>query len=181
MKVTVFGGALPKPGDPVYESAYELGRLLALDGHTVLNGGYIGTMEAVSKGAYEEGGKVIGVTCDEIEDWRKISPNDYLTEEARFSTLKQRLAYLLDECEAAIALPGGLGTMVEISLLWNEIAIDAKPRLPLILVGMGWQETFDAFFENMGRFVSQEDRELLQFVPTVELVLHLLNGMKHAE
>ena len=179
MKVAVFGGALPKPGDPVYELAYELGRLLALSGHAVLNGGYIGTMEAVSKGAYEEGGKVIGVTCDEIEDWRQIAPNDFLTDEVRFSTLKQRLDFLMTECQAAVALPGGLGTMVEISLLWNEIAIEAKPKIPLILVGMGWQETFEAFFENLGAFVRLEDRDLLQFVPTVEQVLPLLNGMTH--
>ena len=174
MKVTVFGGALPKVGDPVYEMAYTLGGMLADAGHTVLNGGYIGTMEAVSRGAFEAGGRVVGVTCDQIEDWRKIAPNDFITDEVRFSTLKERLGYLMDECEAAVALPGGLGTMVEISLLWNEIAIEARPKVPIILIGIGWEETFEAFFENLGEFVRPEDRALLQFVVSVAEVNPLL-------
>ena len=174
MKVTVFGGARPKPGDPTYQMAYDLGALLAQSGHTVLNGGYIGTMEAVSRGAYEEGGQVIGVVCDEIEEWRKVAPNDYLTEEVRHETLKQRLAYLIDAAEAAVALPGGLGTMVELSLMWNEIAIEARPKIPLILIGIGWQETFEAFYANLGTFVREEDRELLTFVTDVDGVIPVL-------
>ena len=180
MKVTVFGGASPKMGDPAYQMAYELGGLLAQAGHTVLNGGYIGTMEAVSRGAYEEGGTVIGVVCDEIETWRGATPNDFLTEELRFETLKQRLACLIDECEAAVVLPGGLGTMVELSLLWNELAIDARPKVPLILVGIGWQETFEAFYANLGQYVREKDRELLTFVPDVTGVIPILEQFQQA-
>ena len=47
-RVTVFGGSLPKPGEPAYRNAYELGKLLGAAGFAVLTGGYIGTMEAVS-------------------------------------------------------------------------------------------------------------------------------------
>lgn len=174
MKVTVFGGARPVEGDPTYQMAYELGSLLAQAGHTVLNGGYVGTMEAVSRGAYEEGGHVVGVVCDEIENWRDVAPNDFLTEEVRFETLKQRLAYLMDACEAGVVLPGGLGTMVELSLLWNEIAIEAHPKVPLILVGIGWKETFEAFYANLGTFVREEDRALLSFVTNVDGVIPVL-------
>ncbi len=67
MRVSVFGGSQPKEGDAAYTEAQELGRLLAERGHTVLTGGYIGTMEAVSRGANEAGGHVIGVTCEDIE------------------------------------------------------------------------------------------------------------------
>ncbi|MDI6694379.1 MAG: hypothetical protein QME21_04975 [Anaerolineales bacterium] len=63
--VTVFGGSRPTPED--YEQALHLGRLLGGSGYIVLTGGYIGVMEAVSRGASEAGGHVIGVTCDEIE------------------------------------------------------------------------------------------------------------------
>ncbi len=71
MNITVFGGAQPKEGTPAYEEARELGALLAQRGHAVLTGGYMGTMEAVSRGACEAGGHVIGVTCIDIEEWRK--------------------------------------------------------------------------------------------------------------
>src|SRR5215831_16801474 len=72
MKVSVFGGSQPKEGSLPYAEARELGRMLAEGGHTVLTGGYIGTMEAVSRGAAESGGHVIGVTCEQIEQWRGI-------------------------------------------------------------------------------------------------------------
>ena len=70
MNITVFGGAQPKEGSAAYEEARELGKLLAERGHAVLTGGYMGTMEAVSRGASEAGGHVIGVTCIDIEEWR---------------------------------------------------------------------------------------------------------------
>ena len=47
-RVTVFGGSQPKPGDPVYQDALHLGKLIAQAGYTLLTGGYIGTMEALS-------------------------------------------------------------------------------------------------------------------------------------
>lgn len=74
MNIAVFGGSQPKEGDPAYAEAYELGSLLAQAGHTVLTGGYIGTMEAVSRGAAEAGGHVIGVTCEEIERCVRSKP-----------------------------------------------------------------------------------------------------------
>src|SRR5258708_16993147 len=78
MKVSVFGGSQPKNGSAAYAEAQELGKLLAERGHVVLTGGYIGTMEAVSRGAAEAGGHVIGVTCEDIERWRAIDPNPWV-------------------------------------------------------------------------------------------------------
>ena len=91
MQVTVFGGSEPRPGEPAYEEAFRLGRMIGQKGYTVLTGGYVGTMEAVSRGAAEAGGHVIGVTCDEIEAWRPVRPNAWVQEERRFPSLRQRL------------------------------------------------------------------------------------------
>ena len=77
MKVSVFGSSKPTPGDKTYTEALELGSLLAKRGHTVLTGGYMGTMEAVSRGAAEAGGHVIGVTCSDIEKWHIILSSVY--------------------------------------------------------------------------------------------------------
>jgi uncharacterized protein (TIGR00725 family) len=66
MQITVFGTARSKEGDADYEEARLLGRLLAEAGHTVCTGGYAGAMEAVSRGAHEAGGHVVGVT---LEPW----------------------------------------------------------------------------------------------------------------
>ena len=145
MKITVFGGSHPEPGSQAYRQAYDLGRLLGAAGHTVLTGGYIGTMEAVSRGAAEAGAHVIGVTCDEIESWRPVKPNAWVQEERRFARLNERLEELVRACDGAIALPGGPGTLTEIALTWNLMIVAAIHPKPLILVGPGWKAVFRAW------------------------------------
>ena len=174
MKVTVFGGAHPEPGSPAYAEAYELGKLLAQAGHFVLTGGYMGTMEAVSKGANEAGGHVIGVTCAEIENWRKSRANAWVQEERRFETLEQRLSELVHACDAAIALPGGPGTLAEISLSWNLMIVDAMRRKPLILVGSGWKSVMQSLYDSLEVYVPQTQRVLLQFTPDVQSAVKIL-------
>jgi uncharacterized protein (TIGR00725 family) len=119
MNITIFGGTKPRPGEPEYNEALRLGQLLARAGHTVITGGYMGTMEAVSRGAREAGGHVVGITCEEIERWRKSYANAWVIEEVKLPTLHERMIALIERCDAAIALPGGIGTLAEISLLWN--------------------------------------------------------------
>ena len=149
MNISVFGGSKPRPGSRAYEEAQTLGSLLAQRGHTVLTGGYIGTMEAVSRGANEAGGHVVGVTCDEIERWRGVKANLWVQEERHFETLEQRLLELVHACDAAIALPGGPGTLTEIALTWNLMIVDSIQPKPLILVGEGWKTTLETFFQSL--------------------------------
>jgi uncharacterized protein (TIGR00725 family) len=175
MNITIFGGSQPKEGSQAYNEAYQLGKMLAEAGHIVLTGGYIGTMEAVSRGAHDAGGHVIGVTCQEIEDWRPIKPNAWVIEERRYATLLKRLQGLIEGCDAAIALPGGPGTLTEISLMWNLMIVESLPRRPLILVGEGWQAIFNEVFQQTGLYTPDGQRGYLQFAPTVETAVQLLN------
>lgn len=176
MNVTVFGGAQPQPGTPAYAEAYRLGQLLAERGHTVLTGGYIGTMEAVSRGAAEAGGHVIGVTCVEIENWRGIGANAWVKEERRFQTLPERLNGLIQGCEAAIALPGGPGTLAEIALMWNLMIVESLPRRPLVLVGEGWQAVFDQFFHSFETYLPRNPEAALLFAAEVETAVTLVES-----
>jgi uncharacterized protein (TIGR00730 family) len=173
--VSVFGGSSPKPGEPAYQEAQRLGALLGTAGYTVLTGGYIGTMEAVSRGTAEAGGNVIGVTCEEIEAWRPGGANAWVTEERRFSTLRERLFTLIDTCQAAIALPGGAGTLTEISLMWNQMITRSLPPRPLILVGPGWEAVFKEFFKHQETYIPTSQRELLKFSPDVDGAFKYLN------
>ena len=176
MNITIFGGAQPTPDTPAYIEAYQLGKLLAEAGHNILTGGYMGIMEAASRGAAEAGGYVIGVTCVDIESWRSIKPNAWITEERRCETLRERMNMLIDGCEAAIALPGGPGTLAEIALTWNLMMIDSAPPKPLILVGAGWQAVFDQFFNSFHTYMPVNQRELLLFAPDVQMVMKLLES-----
>lgn len=174
MKVSVFGGSQPKAGDTAYAEAMVLGKLLAQHGHTVLTGGYIGTMEAVSRGAFEAGGHVIGVTCEDIELWRPIRANAWVKEEIRKKTLIERLHSLIHESDAALALPGGPGTLTEISLTWNLMIVESLHRRPLILIGDGWQSVFDQFFQRLDAYVPAHQRQILSFAKDVQTAVKML-------
>ena len=176
MRVTVFGGSEPKEGSAAYSEAMELGRLLAERGHTVLTGGYIGTMEAVSRGAHEAGGHVIGVTCADIERWRPRAANSWVIEEIKKDTLIERLHTLIHESDAAFALPGGTGTLTEISLMWNLMTVESLHRRPLILIGRGWQSTFDQFFKEFDSYMSVPQREILKFAEDVKTAVKMLES-----
>ena len=176
MKITVFGGSKPKPGETAYDEAYYLGRLLGAQGYTVLTGGYIGTMEAVSRGAAEVGGHVIGVTCDEIESWRPVFPNRWVMEEMRFPTLRQRMYALIEECDAAMALPGGIGTLAEVAAMWSQLQTGATSPRPLILIGKGWQNTFQTLFESLGEYIAEKDLSLLSFATDIETAYQTLRS-----
>ncbi len=167
MDVTIFGGSSPKEGEPAYQQAYRLGQRLAQAGHRVFTGGYIGTMEAVSRGANEAGGQAVGVTCDEIERFRPVGPNRWVTEEIRFPTLRDRLLYLVAAGQAAFALPGGIGTLAEVGMKWNQMQTAALPTVPFILIGSGWQETLAVFATSQAAYINPSHLDILHYAPDV--------------
>jgi uncharacterized protein (TIGR00730 family) len=175
-RITVFGASSPRPGDQAYQDAYRLGKLIGSSGYTVLTGGYMGTMEAVSRGAAESGGHVIGVTSDEIEAWRPTGPNRWIQEEWRFPTLRQRLYALIEACDVAIALPGGIGTLAEVSVMWSQMQVSTSPQPPLILVGAGWQATIEILFEQLDSYIPEKDRALIMFTPEVKTAFSMLQS-----
>lgn len=174
MNITVFGGSSPAEGTEAYEEARLLGSLLAKNGHTVITGGYMGTMEAVSRGAHEANGHVIGVTCIDIENWRGSKLNQWVKEEIRKQTLIERLDALITGCDTAIALAGGSGTLTEVSLMWNLMVIESLPRKRLILIGAGWKNTLDSFFNEFESYMSLRQREFLYFADDVKEAVKLL-------
>jgi uncharacterized protein (TIGR00730 family) len=177
--ITVFGGSQPKPGDPAYLQAHQLGRMLGQEGYVVQTGGYIGTMEAVSKGANEVGAHVVGITCAQIETWRPTGKNQWVIEEKRYETLRDRLFALIDTCDAAIALPSGVGTLAEISLFWNELAVEAMRPKPIIVIGKEWKTLIQVFFQELGTYISKTHQELILYAEDGEEAIRLLKEYFH--
>lgn len=172
--ITVFGGSLPQPGSAAYQEAQQLGALLAGSGFAVQTGGYIGAMEAASRGASEAGGHVIGVTCDEIEAWRPVGPNRWVAQQKRCATLRERLYVLIDDCDGAIALPGGIGTLAEIALTWAQLQISPDDHRPFILLGQGWKETLDRFTSLLGSYIPEADQQRIITAPDPTTALQYL-------
>lgn len=175
-RVTIFGSSNTSPGDPIYESARRLGAGLARSGHIVISGGYIGVMEGVSRGAAENGGHVIGVTCEAIEAWRLVRANPWVKEEIRCTNLPQRMSVMMNDCQIAVVMPGGPGTLSEVSLMWDLLLTESIPPKPLILVGEGWKQTFEAFFRAFDSLIPFSQRKWLIFSPNEEHALKLIDG-----
>ncbi|MCB0208552.1 MAG: LOG family protein [Anaerolineae bacterium] len=145
--VSVFGSSAPLPNSADYESARTVGRLLARAGCIVQTGGYSGVMAAASQGAVEAGGHTIGVTSAQIEQFRPAPPNEWVKEEIKHQTLRERLLYLIENCDGVIVMPGGIGTLSELSLVWSFVQTGERPPLPIVTVGGLWQRTLAAFID----------------------------------
>lgn len=176
--ISVFGSSAPQPGTAAYEEARLVGRLLAEAGFAVATGGYSGTMTAVSQGAGEAEGHVIGVTCDQIERFRPLGPNRWVKEEIRYETLRERLLHLVTQSDGMIVLPGGIGTLSEMTLAWNFLQVGEVAARPLVLLGPLWQQTIQAFYSP--EYVREQDMGLLLFAETPETaVAHIVNYHNH--
>ncbi|PIQ88211.1 MAG: hypothetical protein COV73_00015 [Candidatus Omnitrophica bacterium CG11_big_fil_rev_8_21_14_0_20_43_6] len=116
-----------------------LGKLLAQQGITVISGGFGGTMEDISRGAKSAGGKTIGVTWYKWEKPIYKKANAFIDEEIVADCLFERIDIMLKKSDAFIVLPGGTGTLLELSAVLehlNKGLIDPKP---VIMLGNFWK------------------------------------------
>ena len=137
--VAVFGAYGPKPGEPEYELAREVGREIASAGWALINGGYAGTMEAAARGAKERGGRVIGVT---VETFSR-TPNRFTDETCCTRDLWERLQVLLNRSDAYVVLPGATGTLAEIGVTWEFLCKGLMPPKPLVFLGEFWRPLYN--------------------------------------
>ena len=138
--VTVFGSSRPAPGSAEYETARQLGAALAQAGFTVATGGYGGTMEGVSRGAREAGGRTIGVTAKVFH----APANAWVEEEIRVETWQERLFKLIELGAGYVVLPGGTGTLVELAVVWEWLNKGFLREKPLVILGDYWQPVVSA-------------------------------------
>ena len=176
--ISVFGSSAPVPGSPAYEVARQVGYLLAQKGYAVATGAYNGTMAAVSQGASEGGGHVIGVTSERIEAFREDGgPNQWVVEEIRFPTLRERLTHLVTVNDGMITLPGGIGTLSEMSLAWSLLQVDEISARPLILLGDMWRDTVEAFAKP--EYVSEKHKSLVKWAASPADAVDTLHNLRN--
>jgi uncharacterized protein (TIGR00730 family) len=160
--VTIFGGSKCSEDSPDYIAARALGGHLAEAGYTICTGGYLGVMEAASRGAREKGGRVFGIVMNQF----KSEPNRYLTDKVATNHFYERLQNLITRSVGFVALRGGMGTVTEISLVWNKLQTGVLEPRPLVLLGDCWRPVVESWRNNLE--VSDHDVSLLQFASTAE-------------
>jgi uncharacterized protein (TIGR00730 family) len=163
----VIGSARIEPPDARWDQAHELGGLLAQAGFTIVTGGYGGLMSAVSQGASERGGRVVGLP---MRQWERVKPNRWNAELRWCDGYGIRLEHLL-ACFAVVALPGGVGTLSELSVVWA--AAQTEPAPPsIVLLGEEWTSLITAIGKHL--VVGREDLELLRVVASPREVVEAL-------
>ena len=170
--VTVFGGSRVEPGSEEYAAALQLGRALAERRFDVVTGGYNGTMEAVSRGAKEAGGRVLGVTVKVIAENFQRLPNEYLDQEIQTAALLERIDKLVELGAGYIVLPGGSGTLAELGIVWNLAFLGALHGKPIVVVGRGWETVLRTMLAELHTIES--DLQVLTFVPDVSRAVEAL-------
>lgn len=171
-RITIFGGSRVERGSDEYTHAQELGRALAQAGLDVITGGYNGVMEAVSRGAHEAGGHVIGVTVDVIARNFERIPNEFVKQEVRTAALLERIDKLIELGDAFVVLPGGVGTLLELSAVWNLAVLRALQDKPIVIVGSGWHSVLTTMLNELHTI--DADLQFLQFADTAENAVALL-------
>ena len=162
--VTFLGYADAKQADDPFKAAYEVARLCAQKGYTIVNGGGPGVMKASTMGAKSAGGKAIGVT---------FFPKDIPVFEGRDKTNKvdhlivvenylERTLKLLELGHIFIIFNGGTGTISEFGMAWGLARLYFGHHKPLILYGDFWQEIIFAFTKGM--YIRSEERNVFKIV-----------------
>ena len=176
--VTIFGSARLPQKHKYCQMAYELGGLLAKNGHTVITGGGPGIMEAASHGAYEIGGRTIGFN---ITLSHEQFPNPYLTECFTFEYFFARKVSLAMAAKVFVFFPGGFGTMDEISEILCLMQENKMPRMPVFLIGKDYWRAFDRVIRKMVelKLVNVKDTEIFTITNNIQEVVDAANKIGH--
>ena len=150
-KITFFGFSEAKTEDKVFQEAQETAKLLAKQGHTILNGGGPGIMKASSLGARQGGGRAIGITFYPAgaTHFEGRDPSNLVDEEIKCSNYVERTLKLIELGDAYIIFSGGTGTISEFGMAWGLARIYFGDHKPLILFGSFWHEIIEAMGKNM--------------------------------
>jgi len=160
--VTIYGSARINHQDPLYSQTTEIARRLGESGFSIITGGGPGIMEAANKGAAEAGVKSIGLN---IELPIEQSCNAYATKVITFKHFFVRKVMLVKYAIAFVIMPGGLGTMDELSEVLTLIQTHKIKPFPVILYDSQFWKGFLDWLKGTvltRGYVSAEDFDLLR-------------------
>ena len=140
--IAVYGSSTLRETDPCWRLAFDLGGELARGGAAVMTGGYGGAMAAISRGAHEAGGHVVGVTVELFEP--RGPANRWVKERVHTPDLFERLRVIVQRADGFVVVPGSIGTLTELFLTWTLLSVSGRPSAPLVLLGDPWPAYLDA-------------------------------------
>jgi len=171
--VTVFGSARFSESHAAYALGREVGAAITKLGFTVMTGGGPGIMEAANRGAREVGGRSVG--CN-ISLPSEQFPNPYLDRYVVLHYFFVRKVLLFKYSYAFVVLPGGLGTLDELTEALTLIQTGKIKQFPVVLMGVEYWQPFAALLRKMvdAGTVAEKDLELMTITDSVaEAMAHI--------
>ena len=178
--VTVFGSARLPESDEYYQDACRLGQLLAEAGLAVITGGGPGIMEAGNRGAYQQGGRSIGLN---ITLPHEQHANHYQTMSMSFRYFFVRKLMFVKHAVGFVIYPGGFGTMDELFEALTLVQTGKAARFPIVLVGKDYWGGLMQWLEKTmlaSGCIDRADYELLQLVDNADEAARIIIERHHA-
>ena len=178
-RVSIFGSSRIQRGDPIYEEVRKLSHELARLGVDIVTGGGPGLMEAANAGAVEgqiesrsrSFGLAIHLPTEE-------QANPFVDKVFRHRTFFSRLHHFVRLSSAFIVMPGGIGTALELFMVWQLLQVKHMKETPLILVGTMWPGLIDWIRETMVKrgLCSPTDLEVVKVVASSEEAISIIRA-----
>jgi len=134
LRLAAFGSSRIAPETAVYQDVRTLSEKIARSGWNGATGGHQGMMAAFSEGMHAGGGHIRGITLERFP----TPPGNTLSEEIRCRDFFERMGMMIEQSDAWLVLPGGLGTLAELAMTWDLLAIHVLEPRPLLLYGEMW-------------------------------------------
>ena len=183
-RVTIFGSARAKPGTFAYEETKRVAAALAEMGCDIITGGGPGLMQAANEGAESAGGegsRSMGIRVDLPFEQEVNSFVELAFEHRTFFT---RLHHFVLASDAFVVAPGGIGTVLELTLIWQLLQVKHLENTPLILVGKMWPGLVEWARSSMLGFetplVNSEDMDIPICVANSDEAIRIIRE-SHAE
>jgi uncharacterized protein (TIGR00730 family) len=184
-RVTIFGSARLKPGTPAYNAVKKLAAELTKMGCDIISGGGPGLMQAANEGALSIGAgprkRSVGIRV-ELPFEQEINP--FVGQAYEHRTFFSRLHHFMIISDAFVVVPGGIGTLLELSLAWQLLQVRKLYNTPLIVVGKMWAELVEWGRRSMLRkgneLASEIDFTIPRCVNTIEETVALVRENRAA-
>src|SRR5437016_1204636 len=138
-RVTIFGSARAQPGTYVYNEVKRVATALAEMDCDIITGGGPGLMQAANEGATAvhapERNRSVGIRVD-LPFEQEVNP--FVEEAYEHKTFFSRLHHFVLTSDAFVVVPGGIGTVLELMMVWQLLQVKHLQGVPLLLVGKMW-------------------------------------------
>ena len=177
--IAFFGDSEFPETDPTYKEAYDIAKMLAEHGYTIVNGGGPGIMNASTQGAESSGGETLAVTFypENAPGFEGRYLRNVTDREIKTENYIERMFKLMEHGDLYIIFRGGSGTMSEFATAWVLAKLYYGHHKPFILYGSFWREIVESIKKGMS--INQIELDVFKIIERKADVLPAIEHFQH--